>query len=120
MVEVSILIGFLLVGIVAYFIWSKYQNNLIVKKYAMQAIVLAFKLSEKQADLVGTRLDALDKRQLVLISYDYLPNDVRKLVSKEDFQKLVDMLYDELLFLFRTTSESIAEELTKWEQANSN
>jgi hypothetical protein len=118
MLEVGILITLLIVGIIAYVVWTKFQENKTITKYAMQAIVLAFKLSEKQADLVGTRLDALDKKELVSISYNYLPQDIRKLISQSDFQKLVDVLYDELLFLFRTTNESIVEEFKKWETEN--
>jgi hypothetical protein len=131
MVVVSVVLS---VGLVALFGWLKqpqgYPYEDAVEKallpFIYKGIFAAFKVSEGAVDEVGRRLEGADKKAIADAVYALLPDKigewdltlVKKLVTKEQFETLVQNGFDSLNEFYLLYEGKFDEALGEWLDAN--
>jgi hypothetical protein len=116
MIELAVLLGSLAVLIGGLMVWQRARDNALVRSYAAQAIVAAFKVSELQVEKFGARLRGEEKAAVVALSYRFLPPKVKAIISEDAFVILAGGLYDELVVLYDHAGEGLAVAFADWEK----
>jgi hypothetical protein len=116
MIQLAGLIASLAVMISGLVVWQRARDNALVRGYAAQAIVAAFKLSEVQVEKFGARLRGEEKAAIVALSYGFLPPKVRAIISEDNFVIMAGGLYDELVLLYDQAGEGVAVAFAEWER----
>jgi hypothetical protein len=116
MIELAVLLASLAVLIGGFVVWQRARDNALVRSYAAQAIVAAFKVSETQVDKFGARLRGEEKAAVVALSYKFLPPKVRAIIGEDAFVVLAGGLYDELVVLYDQAGEGLSVAFAEWER----
>jgi hypothetical protein len=116
MIELAVMLASLAVLIGGLVVWQRARDNALVRSYAAQAIVAAFKLSEVQVEKFGARLRGEEKAAVVALSYKFLPPKVKAIISEDAFVILAGGLYDELVVLYDQAGEGLAVAFAEWER----
>jgi hypothetical protein len=116
MIELAVLLGSLAVLIGGVVVWQRARDNALVRSYAAQAIVAAFKVSELQVEKFGARLRGEEKAAVVALSYKFLPPKVKAIIGEDAFVILAGGLYDELVVLYDQAGEGLAVAFAEWER----
>ena len=116
MIQLAGLIASLAVLIGGLVVWQRSADNALVRSYAAQAIVAAFKVSELQVEKFGARLRGEEKAAVVALSYKFLPPKVKAIISEDAFVILAGGLYDELVVLYEQAGDGLAVAFAEWER----
>jgi hypothetical protein len=116
MIQLAGLIASLAVMISGLVVWQRARDNALVRSYAAQAIVAAFKLSEVQVEKFGARLRGEEKAAVVALSYGFLPPKVKAIIGEDAFVILAGGLYDELVVLYDQAGDGLAVAFAEWER----
>jgi hypothetical protein len=71
------------------------------RRWVLYAIVTAFKASEWSVTTVGTWLEGQDRAVIARLVWGYLPPDVQKLLPYPEYERLVSLVYDDAVQLWK-------------------
>jgi uncharacterized membrane protein YwzB len=101
---------------------SKSKVETILKPYVFQAIIVAYKISEKAFDDLENRLAGVDKKQIADSVYDMLPSEINGVpvvylkawISKEEFSLLIENLFLDTLEFMQDHQLLFDEQYNAW------
>jgi hypothetical protein len=86
--------------------------------YVYQAILAAYKGSEFALDEFGKRLQGVDKAILAQLAYKYVPDEIKVLISEQQFTQFVAASFDRFLIFYNQNCQGYEDAVMKWAREN--